>query len=202
MSTPTATTPKTVNLTTQKLDMQAQYQAVIDGSNALLPGVDPFVIANQTIARAALLAQFQEGIDAAKATKAARIALSAAVAHERAVNATLTPLRSDFKTYAQGRFGKRAPELQKLGFVQNRTPKKSLKKAAAGVVKSAATRTARATKGRQQKAAVTVDAATTGTPATSATPAPAAPTPAAPAPRQPAQPAGNTGSTGSTTPAS
>jgi hypothetical protein len=187
MSTPTNTTPKTVSVTTQKLDTQAQYQAIIDGSNALLPGVDPFVIAKQTIARADLFAQFQKGIDAVNATKAARIALSAAVANERAVNATLKPLRSAFKTYAQGRFGKRAPELQQLGFVQNRTPKKSVAKAAAGATQGKATRTARGTKGRQQKAAVT-GAVTAVAPATPPTPA----TPTAPATSAPPAPQGST----------
>ncbi len=182
MSTLTPTTPKTVSITTQKTDRQAELQALINGINALMTGVDPFLIAKKTIARADLIAQFQKGIDAAKATKEARLALATAVSHERDIVATIKPLRSAFKTFAQGRFGKNAPELQQLGFVQDRTPKKSMQNAAAGVVKAQATRKVRGTKGRQQKAALTGAAvvaspsppAAPAAPATAATHAPAA----------------------------
>ena len=172
MSTPTATTPKTISVTTQKVDTQAEYQALIDGIGALMPGVDPFLLAKRTIARADLLAQFQKRIDAAKATKAARIALSASVAAEREVDAAVKPLRSAFKTFAQGRYGKTAPELQELGFVPYRKPAKSAQKKAAGVTKAAATRKSRGTKGRQQKAATPAasPAATGGTTAGGTTP--------------------------------
>ncbi|HEV3191217.1 MAG TPA: hypothetical protein VGY54_12000 [Polyangiaceae bacterium] len=154
MTTNIVTTPKTVNITTQKIDTQAEYQALIDGTNSLMPNDDPFVLAKRKISRAELFAEWQSRIDAAKATKSCRLALAAAVAHERQLDVTVKPLRGAFKTFAQSRFGKNAPELQELGFVQNRTPKKSAQKKAAGAVKAQTTRKARGTKGRQQRAAI------------------------------------------------
>jgi hypothetical protein len=181
MSTPTTTTPKTISITTQKLDAQAELQAIIDGANALMPGVDPFLIAKRTVARADLFALLQKGIDAAKATKEARLALATAVAHEREVKESIKPLRSDFKTFAQGRFGRGAPELQQLGFVQNRRPKRSVKNAAKGVARAQATRKARGTAGRQQKAAVT-GTSVAGSPASLVPPAATPHAPVAPSP--------------------
>jgi hypothetical protein len=154
MTTITPATPKTVNITTQKIDTQAEYQALIDGTNSLMPSDDPFVLAKRKITRVELFAEWQSRIDAAKATKSCRLALGAAVAYERQLDATIKPLRSAFKTFAQSRFGKNAPELQELGFVQNRTPRKSAQKKAAGVAKAQTTRKVRGTKGRQQRAAI------------------------------------------------
>jgi len=154
MTTITVATPKTVNLTTQKIDTQAEYQALIDGTNSLMPSDDPFVLAKRKITRADLFAEWQSRIDAAKVTKSCRLALAAAVAHERQLDVTVKPLRGAFKTFAQGRFGKNAPELQELGFVQNRAPRKSLQKKAAGTLKAQTTRKARGIKGRQQRAAI------------------------------------------------
>ena len=154
MTAITAATPKTVNITTQKIDTQAEYQALIDGTNSLMPSDDPFVLAKRKITRADLFAEWQSRIDAAKATKSSRLALAAAVAHERQLDVTVKPLRGAFKTFAQSRFGKNAPELQELGFVQNRTPRKSVQKKAAGTVKAQTTRKARGIKGRQQRAAI------------------------------------------------
>jgi hypothetical protein len=170
MTTITAATPKTVNITTQKIDTQAEFQALIDGTNSLLPTDDPFVLAKRKITRADLFAEWQSRIDAAKATKSCRLALAAAVAHERQLDVTVKPLRDAFKTFAQSRFGKNAAELQQLGFVQNRTPRKSAQKKAAGVAKAQTTRKARGTKGRQQRAAIPGAAtAPTGTAIPSAT---------------------------------
>jgi hypothetical protein len=140
MTTITAATPKTVNITTQKIDTQAEYQALIDGTNSLMPSDDPFVLAKRKITRSDLFAEWQSRIDAAKATKSCRLALAAAVGHERQLDVTVKPLRGAFKTFAQSRFGKNAPELQALGFVQNRTPRKSPQKKAAGVAKAQTTR--------------------------------------------------------------
>jgi hypothetical protein len=176
MSTPIHTTPRTVSVTTQKLDTEAEYQALIDGINAMLPGVDPFDLAGQSIPRAQLLAAFESRVDAARSTKAQRLALLAAIAHEKEVNSRTKPLRAAFKTYAQGRYGKSASELQKFGLVPNRTPKKTATKKAAAVAKGQATRKARGIQGRQQRAAITA-----GAPAASATPSPTPlPAPAAP----------------------
>jgi hypothetical protein len=174
MSTPTPVTPVTTNLTTQKLDEQAQYQQLVDGIGTLLPGVDPFEIGGASVARAALLGTFQQYIDAAKATKALRLELAAQLAKEREAQAAAKPLRADFKVYLQGKYGRTSPQLQKFGFVQNRRPRRSAKNKAAGVEAASATRKKVGTKGRQQKAVAKAQAsAPIGAP-------PAAPTPGGP----------------------
>jgi hypothetical protein len=144
----------TINVTTQKATVTAEYKALITGINQLLPGVDPFDIGSVTLSRADLLAKLQGRVDAANATKAALQAYRTAVANERASDATLKPLRAQVKVYLQGRFGKTSTQLQSFGFTPNRVPVRTVKAKAAGVAKSAATREARHTMGKKQKAAI------------------------------------------------
>jgi len=180
------TTPITPNITTQKLDTQATFEALRDGLNALMPSIDPFVIAKRTIPRATVVAMIQAVIDACKKTKDDRITLSASVAGEHDALAQAKPVRDGIKLLAQAQFGKTAPELQKLGFVQNRRPRTKAAKKAAGVAKRNATRQARGTKGRQQAAAIAAPAEQAPTPPAApsppALPAPATPTNGAPTP--------------------
>lgn len=179
MPTNTKTTPITPNITTQKLDTQATYEALRDGLDTLMPKTDPFVIAKRTIPRATVMALIQSAIDACKKTKDDRITLSSSVAAEHDALAQVKPVRDGIKLLAQSQFGKTAPELQKLGFVQNRRPRRNAAAKAAGVAKREATREARGTKGRQQAAAIPA-------PAEQPTAPPAPPSP--PALRRPRRP--------------
>jgi hypothetical protein len=151
MPTPIGT-PETTNLTTQKIDAQAEYQQLVDAINTLLPGVDPFEVGGASVKRAELLSIFQQFIDASKATKALRLELVAQLAKERAAFAEAKPMRADFKVFLQGKYGRTSPLLQKYGFVQNRRPRKTATNKAAGVAAAKQTREALGTKGRQQKA--------------------------------------------------
>lgn len=167
------TTPTTVNISAQKVDVIAELQALVDGINGMLTGIDPFILTGQTLARAALLAEVQKLITAMSTTKATRKLLAQNVADERAQGLIVKPLRKAMKSFLIARYGENSPQLQQFGYPPNRkrTTKASVKAAAA--VKGKATKAATGTKGKQQKAAA-LAAADAPPPAEPAT-APAAP---------------------------
>ena len=150
MTSPTTT----INVTTQKADNVLELQALLNGITTLLPKVDSFLLSRQTVSRADLLAQVQKRLDAALATKNARIALHNAVEAERNAQTVFKPLRSALRAYLVSVFSANAPELQQFGFVQSRRPKKTVAPKAAAVTKAKATRQARGTKGKKQKATI------------------------------------------------
>jgi hypothetical protein len=169
-------TPVTVNVTTQKADAVLQLQALLHGIQVKLPGVDPFLLYRLTLSRDELVKRVQTRLDTAIATKTSRQAMHNAVAAERAAQADFKPIRSALRSYLVGVYGANAPELQEFGFVQNRRPAKTVASKASAIAKGKATRVARSTKGRKQKAAVK------GAPAASTAPAASAASPAATAP--------------------
>jgi len=147
------TTPATPSITTQKVDVIAEYQALLEGLDSLLPGIDPFVIGGQTISRADLKARLQSRIDAAQKVKNTRKTLAALVADERATAADADPLRSLLKAFCGARFGATSPILQQLGFVQRRRRRTRPANQAAGAEKAKKTRQVVGPTGRQQRAA-------------------------------------------------
>ncbi len=167
-----------VSISTQKLDTQAVYAALIQGINGDLGTVDSFVLGKVTMTRADLLARFQARIDAANKVKTARAALQQAVSDERASDASVAPLRASMKKYLQARYGVTAPELQRFGFTQGRPGKPTPAVKASAALKAKATRVARGTKGTQQKKVIH---GTVASPAAATT----AVTPSAPASTQP-----------------
>jgi hypothetical protein len=172
-------TPNTVNITTQKAGVAAEYQALINGINSLLPGVDPFVLGSTTISRADLLAKLQSRLNADTATKAAQTAYHNAVENEHALDTAIAPLRAQLKLFLQSRFGKTSTQLQSFGFAPSRVPDKTVASKSTAVAKTLATRKARNTLGKQQKSSIhgavevatpTPPAATTPSPAPTSTP--------------------------------
>ena len=181
------TTLSTVNITTQKAGLTAEYQALITGIGTLLPSVDPFVIGNATISRADLLAKLQSLLNAANATRATQAAYHNAVQSERSLTVQVAPLRAQLKLFLQSRFGKTSTQLQSFGFAPNKVPDHTVGSKSTGVAKALATRKARGTLGKKQKSKIhgTVPAPSTPTPPvpTTTSPPPATTSPAAsPAP--------------------
>jgi hypothetical protein len=148
-------TPPTVTITIakQKLDVEAEYRALITGMNTVYANVDPYRLNGQDMPKAEVLAKFQSRVDAAEATKAARAALRASVAKEKAVDKEVKPLRSGMKHFIVSREGQGSPVLQAFGFPEVKTPKTKPAVRASAALKAKATREARGTKGRKQKAA-------------------------------------------------
>jgi hypothetical protein len=152
MPTP-ITTPTTPSLSTQKADVIAEFQALIDGINTLLTGIDPFILLGKTVSRAEVLAKLQARIDTAVKTKNDRKVVAADVAAEKAAAAAANPIRKGIKAFAINQFGDTSPLLQQLGFVPHRTPKRKPKNVAAGAAKGTATREVVGPTGKQKRAA-------------------------------------------------
>jgi len=175
-----ATTLSTINISTQKTTVEAEFKTLIAGINSQLPNETSFVINGTTWARADLIAQLQSRIDAAEATKSARTALHTVVSAEQASQLKIAPLRAGIKTYLQGRLGKSSAEMQLFGFAPYKTAQKTAQTKADAVVKAKATRKARGTGGKKQKSQIhgTVPATTPAAPSSATTTPSAVTTPA------------------------
>lgn len=166
-------TASTVNISTQKATVEAEYKALITGINSELAGETHFMLNGTLMAKPELVAHFQSRLDAAEKTKTQRTALHATVGAEHALNLEIAPLRMGFKTYLQSRYGKNSPELQKFGFTPAKKPQRPVAAKATGIAKNQATRKARNTIGKKAKLQIK------GTvPSSSAAPTPPTPPPA------------------------
>jgi hypothetical protein len=162
-------TVSTLNVTTQKISGEAQFEALKDGINTKLADVTTFILGKQTFARADLMTRIQARIDAFEATRTARKQWQAAVASEKALQAQVAPLRASLKKYLQARFGAEDPEMQSFGFSQAKTPQRTVAAKSAAVENAQATRAARGTKGKKQRLAIKAAPARTGATTSSAT---------------------------------
>ena len=209
---PSPPTPATVSPTVtgvangsnhaKKVDLQALYQSVISGLLAFYAPTDTFLMKSGTYTRDDLVTKFQTFVAAIEATKSSNQQWRQDIQAERSLELEVQPLRVGVRAVAQTRFGKDGTQLLQFGFqpakVTARTPASKVLAAA----KAKATRTARGTLGKKEKAKLqgTVTTVTVGTPApqagagaTALAPAtgnapatPAAPAPTAPAPATPA----------------
>jgi len=180
---PAGTSVGKINIATQRAKVEAQFTALVNGINSLVPDTT-MVLGDQTIAKTVVVSRLQARINAAEATKAARIALHNAVAAEALTVADTTPLVVDLKAFFQGRFGKTSPKLQTVGFTQAKVPQISAATKASGAAKATATKKAVGPTGKKQRkaaaAAIKANAA-----AQASAPTPPAPDPVA-APVSPA----------------
>jgi hypothetical protein len=165
MSTPTTLT---ITIAKQKVDIEAEYRALIAGMTTRYASIDSYILLGQTYSKAQLVAKFQARIDGSEATKGARANLHTKVAEEKAVDKEVRPLRAAMKSFIQTREGKQSPQLQAFGFPESKAPKTKPAVKAEAVLKSKATRQARGTKGRKQKAGI--KGAPPAQPTTAATP--------------------------------
>src|SRR4029077_6279685 len=76
----------TVTIAKQKVDLEAEYRALISGMTTVYGNVDSYALLGQVFTKADLIAKFQSRIDASVATKGARTDLHAKVAQEKAVD--------------------------------------------------------------------------------------------------------------------
>jgi hypothetical protein len=141
--------------TSNKPTLVSRYQALA----AALQGMPDaeFVLGGKTYAKATLVALLTGYVTATEAVKPARQQWQKAIGDAKAALATAKPVRALLKTYLQGKLGKASPDLATYGFDPTRPPKTTVAGKASGVVKSAATRSARNTMGTQQKKTVKGD---------------------------------------------
>jgi hypothetical protein len=171
-----------------KPSLVSRYSALV---TALTADTDTqFVLSGKTYSKSAVLGVLSAYADAHQATAARRQAWMAAVGVEDTALANARTVRSELKTFLQGRLGKTSPDLARYGFEPAKVPTRTVAEKAAAVAKNKATRTARHTMGSTQKKSVK------GTvPAPAAQPSAAA-TPVAPGNAASAPPAGSSGGTG------
>jgi hypothetical protein len=187
-------TPTTVNKTSTALKVSksatlARVLGLITGTQKHFPN-GSFTLGNVTYTAPALIQDLQSLASALTALNAAHVSVKDALAALAKIEPATAPLVRDYTRYVLAAYASAPQQLADFGMQppKARTPLTSAQ-LAARAAKSKATRAARGTAGRKQKAAVTGNV--TGvdiTPVTSTSPAPAAP-PAAtqqPAPATPA----------------
>jgi hypothetical protein len=172
-TTPTnSDAPVITTLTNTKVNIEAQYQTLVNGILANLKDVTTFEMGGGTYALADLISQFQQRIAAAEKTKASKTVWHTDVLSERQVAGATGPLRKVMQSFLVGRYGAQSPKLGEFGFSPGKPRKVSAQTKAAAAVKAKATRVARNTVGKKQRKEVPVPAAGTS-------PAPAPTTPPA-----------------------
>ncbi len=169
---PAGTTVGKINIAAQRAKVEAQFTALVNGINTFVSETT-ILLGDQSILKVQVVSRLQARINAAEATKAARLALHAAVAAEALTVADTTPLVADLKVFFQGRFGKTSPKMQSVGFTQAKVPQKSAASKAKGAAQAKATRAAIGPTGKKQrKAAAAALKASAAVEAPAATPAP------------------------------
>jgi hypothetical protein len=163
------------NNTTQAHDAQ-----VIVGIQKHLLGVPSLPLAGATYAPADLVKLVQSRIDSAGVVAAANASWHSTVAAQKALGAKLTPLLRSLRQYVLNSFGETSPVLADFGFSAPKTATKTPEQKVAAAAKAKATREARGTLGKKQKAKVkgTVPAAAPTAPSAASQPAAAPPAPA------------------------
>jgi hypothetical protein len=166
-------TISTINVSTQKSSLSLQLTALVNGINTDLVGVDPIDLDGVSTKRADVLARIQALLDAITAVKSARTTLQAAVANQNTLLAGGRALRTAMKRLLQTKFGPTSPKMQDFGFTQTHKGKPDVPTKAAALTKAKATRTARGTAGKKQKALIKAPSpvATTTSPVNTAPPA-------------------------------
>jgi hypothetical protein len=155
-----STSSISINVSAQKATTSALLTALVKGIETELAHVDPIAIDGSALPRTELLDRFQGALNAIAAVKTARTALSQAVASQKAATAQAMTLRSGVKRFLQTKYGPKSPKLQDFGFTPVRVAKTAVKTKAQAKVKAQATRIARGTRGRKQKALIKGDATT------------------------------------------
>ena len=137
-----------------KVELQTSYLALISGLLAYYQPGDEFPLPAGVMTRDELIAQFQQFIASAEATKASRLAWRGDVQTERANELSVRPLRACLKSTLEGRFGKTGTQLTKFGFTPVKAGVRNTASKTAAVAKAKATRVARGTRGSVQKQSV------------------------------------------------
>jgi hypothetical protein len=166
------------NNTGTKLELQSSYAALMAGLSANYAPDAMFPLVQGNFTRDELVAQFQQYAQAAQATSTAYQAWRSAVQNERAIEASISPLREGVRNIVVAKLGKSSPQLTGYGFSPRKVAQTKALTKAASQVKAEATRKARGTVGKKQR--LTISGNVTGVTITPITSAPST-EPAAPA---------------------
>jgi hypothetical protein len=162
------------------LALDEKHVAAID---KYFGGLTSLTFAGQTITPAILKATFQGDIDETLALDAAEALVKQTRVKQKAARQKANATRLQLKTYIVGSYGAQAVQmLQDFGFDAPKPKgKKTVAAKAQGIAQAEATRAARHTMGKKQKAAIKGTVAPEAPPAASPAPAATPATPATPA---------------------
>ena len=135
----------------------------------------PVTFVGVTYTPAKLAKMFQEGIDFADASDAAKKIWHVAVARERAKTEELSNVQSLLRSHLSVLFGEASTEFFDFGFTPKAVKTVDVATKAEAVKKGAATRQARHTMGKRQKAKITGETSPPGTTLEAPNPTPIAP---------------------------
>jgi hypothetical protein len=164
-----------------KVDVEAQYQSVIAGLLAYYQPADTFTMSDGTYTRDELIAKLQSFVAAVEQSKSNYQTWRTGVAQERSLLIQVQPLRVGVRGIVQARFGKKGPQVLQFGFTPMKTPVRSAEEKALAARKAVATRKARGTVGKKERATITGATTPAAAPVTPAAPPPTT-TPAAASP--------------------
>jgi len=189
-----STTSSTGSTHATKVDVQAQYQAVIAGLLAYYQSTDMFIMSDGSYTRDQLVARFQSFVASVEQTKSSYQTWRTYVAAEHALELQVQPLRTGVRGIVQARFGNRGAQVLQFGFTPVKVAVRTAESKALAAKKAEATRLARGTVGKKKRATITGATTPAAAPAAPAAPsaatAPATASPS-PSPTAPATPAAN-----------
>jgi hypothetical protein len=160
---------------TKRSDKVADDQAMIDGVQKFLAKLVQLPVGSQMMTPDQIVQIFKDRLAAGQAVIAAEGARSAAIATDKDKRASTASFVRSLRRMLQGMFSASPDTLAVFHLTPVKAPKRTVATKSAAVALSKATRAARGTKGKKQKAQIKG----TVVPATDTAPAPS---PAAPAP--------------------
>lgn len=169
-------------MTTNRTNTQAHDGQIIAGITKHLQNVQaPLLLGGQSFTPASLIAFFQSRIDLANQATTAKAQWLDLVKQYETLNATANLVARGLKQYVMNAYGATSPVLTDFGFTPPKRAPLSVAQQAQAIAKRKATRKARNTLGKKQKAAIhgTVPKAEPVTP-TAPNAAPTSPTPVTP----------------------
>ena len=166
----------TNNRTTQQLSVQK----LIDGLNKHSQTIASLVIGSTSLTTAAIIANLQARLATANAAQSTRATWQSAVKADKDERAKMKTFISGLRQALSVAFAGSIEALADFGLVARKKPVITPEKKAAATAKAKATREARHTMGKNQKAAIKGTVSPTA-PVTAAPPAPAPTVPAVPA---------------------
>jgi hypothetical protein len=143
--------------------MQGRDQQVLEGIHKALQGVPTLVLGATTYTPATLAAFIQSRVDLANAVDTTRAQWLATVKAYDEASARARIVLNDLRNYLIAAFGADSPTLADFGFSAPRKAALTPEQKAAAIEKALATRKARKTLGKRQKARIRGVLVTTGT---------------------------------------
>jgi hypothetical protein len=145
--------------TVSRTTTQGKDQEVLNGIETELQSMGTLYLGSETFTPQTLAAFVQHRIDLANAVATARAAWESALREYDAIDKQANRVIADLRRTVMAAFGRDTPKLASFGFLPPRQPMLTSDQRSKAAHKAAATRKARRTMGKKQKALIKGDAA-------------------------------------------